>query len=223
MQPCVDDLADDFDNLSINSTATTAIETKRSTSSGSETTTTTATTTTTTTTTSIASSSSKPHAPSHDPCWDAIRHLKSKNTTLSLDDLRFVRRLGSGDIGSVYLVELKEGGGGGGGESGERTKCMFAAKVMDKKELVGRNKDGRAKIERDILEILDHPFLPTLYATLDTSRWSCLLTEFCPGGDLHVLRQNQPDKRFGEPAVRCVKLVNIHNYILFFAIIIQIT
>ena len=110
-------------------------------------------------------------------------------------------------------MELKGGsggGGGGGGESGDRTKCMFAAKVMDKKELVGRNKDGRAKIERDILEILDHPFLPTLYATLDTPRWSCLLTEFCPGGDLHVLRQNQPDKRFGEPAVRCVKLLNIH-------------
>ncbi|CBI40246.3 unnamed protein product, partial [Vitis vinifera] len=50
--------------------------------------------------------------------------------------------------------------------------------------------------------MLDHPFLPTLYATLDSPRWSCLLTEFCPGGDLHVLRQRQPDKRFHEATVR---------------------
>ena len=63
-------------------------------------------------------------------------------------------------------MELKGDSGGGGGDS---TKYMFAAKVMDKKELVSRNKDGRSKTERDILKILDHPFLPTLYATLDTS------------------------------------------------------
>ena len=63
-------------------------------------------------------------------------------------------------------MELK---GDSGGRVGDSTKYMFAAKVMDKKELVSRNKDGRGKTERDILEILDHPFLPTLYATLDTS------------------------------------------------------
>ncbi|KAL0303558.1 UNVERIFIED_CONTAM: Serine/threonine-protein kinase D6PKL1 [Sesamum radiatum] len=50
--------------------------------------------------------------------------------------------------------------------------------------------------------MLDHPFLPSLYATLDSPRWSCLLTEFCPGGDLHVLRQRQLGKRFEEDAVR---------------------
>jgi len=79
---------------------------------------------------------------------------------------------------------------------------MFAAKVMDKKELVSRSKEGRAKTEREILESLDHPFLPTLYATIDAAKWLCLLTEFCPGGDLHVLRQRQQNKRFNESAVR---------------------
>lgn len=73
---------------------------------------------------------------------------------------------------------------------------------MDKKELVSRNKEGRARTEREILETLDHPFLPTLYAFIDTQRWLCLLTEFCSGGDLHVLRQRQPLKRFEETAVR---------------------
>ncbi|KAI3461309.1 hypothetical protein Pfo_017972 [Paulownia fortunei] len=74
--------------------------------------------------------------------------------------------------------------------------------MMDKKELASRNKEGRARTEREILEMLDHPFLPTLYAAIDSPKWSCLLTEFCPGGDLHVLRQRQPCKRFPDSAVR---------------------
>jgi serine/threonine protein kinase len=73
---------------------------------------------------------------------------------------------------------------------------------MDKKELASRSKEGRAKTEREILESLDHPFLPTLYAAIDSPKWLCLLTEFCPGGDLHVLRQKQTHKRFHESAVR---------------------
>jgi len=143
--------------------------------------------------------SAKSHAPSSDPSWDAIQ--RCGGATLALGDLRFVQRVGSGDIGSVYLVELKGSNG-----------CLFAAKVMDKKELVARNKDRRAKVEREILQMVDHPFLPTLYASLDSPRWSYLLTEFCPGGDLHVLRQRQPDKRFHHAAVRFVCLLNFITF-----------
>ncbi|KAH6755006.1 Protein kinase superfamily protein [Perilla frutescens var. hirtella] len=115
----------------------------------------------------------------------------SKARKLVLDDFNFIQRLGNGDIGTVYLVEIK-------GDRG----CHFAAKVMDKEELAYRNKESRAGIEKEILEMLDHPFLPSLFATLDCPKWSCLLTEFCPGGDLHILRQRQPEKRFHEDAVR---------------------
>lgn len=81
-------------------------------------------------------------------------------------------------------------------------ECDELGQVMDRNELEGRNKEGRARTEREILEMLDHPFLPTLYASIESPKWSCLLTEFCPGGDLHVLRQRQPAKRFPESAVR---------------------
>ncbi|KAG6415166.1 hypothetical protein SASPL_122570 [Salvia splendens] len=124
--------------------------------------------------------SSSAHFPPHKP--------------LSLSDIRFLHRLGAGDIGSVYLAELKP--------PAKADAALFAAKVMDKKELASRNKVGRARTEKEILEMLDHPFLPTLYAALDSPKWSCLLTEFCPGGDLHVLRQRQPYKRFPDSAVR---------------------
>ncbi|XP_076902148.1 serine/threonine-protein kinase D6PKL1-like [Bidens hawaiensis] len=123
--------------------------------------------------------------------YDIRQLVKASGATQSLDELRFVHKLGSGDIGSVYLVELKCAEG-----------CMIAAKVMDKEELMSRDKESRAKIELEILEMLDHPFLPSLYASLDVDKWSCLLTEFCPGGDLHILRQRQPDRRFDEAAVR---------------------
>lgn len=139
----------------------------------------------------------KPHATSSDPCWNTMRRVQSEVLSLSLDDFCFIQKLGSGDIGTVYLVELK-------GHSNKG--CLFAAKVMDKEELVSRSKEGRARIEMEILDMLDHPFLPTLYTTLDTDKWSLLLTEYCPGGDLHVLRQRLPEKRFDEAAVRLVLL-----------------
>lgn len=208
MEPWLDDLADDLQSMSFNSTTTTtttttnATDIHRSTSSGSE--------TTWTATTSSSSSAhylypptsvNKPHSatPSGDPCWDAIRRAlsSSPSSTLSLTDLRFLHRLGSGDIGAVYLAEIKSPE-----PPNPQQQAFFAAKVMDKKELAGRNKEGRARTEKEILEMLDHPFLPTLYATIDSPKWSCLLTELCPGGDLHVLRQRQPNKRFHESAVR---------------------
>ncbi|KDP34711.1 hypothetical protein JCGZ_10916 [Jatropha curcas] len=179
MEPWLeDDLAEDLQSLSFASTATTTITTttlQRSTSSGSSCAT---LTPAPSTHTSFSSKSGKHHQ------------------SLSLTDLRFSVRLGSGDIGSVYLAELKKH------DSGGTDSPIFAAKVMDKKELASRSKEGRAKTEREILEMLDHPFLPTLYASIDSQRWLCLLTEFCPGGDLHVLRQRQPLKRFEETAVR---------------------
>ncbi|KAG2650275.1 hypothetical protein PVAP13_1NG221700 [Panicum virgatum] len=75
-------------------------------------------------------------------------------------------------------------------------------KVMDKGSLAGRNKLARAQTEREILGLLDHPFLPTLYSHFETDKFCCLLMEYCCGGNLHSLRQKQPNKRFTEDAAR---------------------
>jgi serine/threonine protein kinase len=75
-------------------------------------------------------------------------------------------------------------------------------KVMDKASLAGRKKLLRAQTEREILQSLDHPFLPTLYSHFETEKFSCLVMEFCPGGDLHSVRQKQPGKYFPEHAAR---------------------
>ncbi|KAL0343928.1 UNVERIFIED_CONTAM: Serine/threonine-protein kinase D6PKL2 [Sesamum angustifolium] len=132
---------------------------------------------------------SKPHK-GNDRRWDAIQCVQARDGDLSLGHFRLLKKLGFGDIGSVYLAELRSMG------------CLFAMKVMDKGMLVSRKKVVRAQTERDILGLLDHPFLPTLYSHFETEKFSCLLMEFCSGGDLHLLRQRQPGKHFSEQAAR---------------------
>ncbi|XP_010497848.1 PREDICTED: serine/threonine-protein kinase RHS3-like [Camelina sativa] len=135
--------------------------------------------------------SSKPHT-GGDIRWDAVNSLKSRGIKLGINDFRVLKRLGYGDIGSVYLVELK----------GANPTTYFAMKVMDKASLVSRNKLLRAQTEREILSQLDHPFLPTLYAHFETDKFYCLVMEFCSGGNLYSLRQKQPTKCFTEDAAR---------------------
>ncbi|XP_047339581.1 serine/threonine-protein kinase KIPK1-like [Impatiens glandulifera] len=78
----------------------------------------------------------------------------------------------------------------------------FASLVMDNDYLARRKKMVRAISEREILKMLDHPFLPTLYAEFVSDNLSCLVMEYCPGGDLHVLRQKQPGRYFPEASAR---------------------
>lgn len=138
---------------------------------------------------SLSSSVSKPHK-ANDSRWEAIQAVRAKDGALGLSHFRLLKRLGCGDIGSVYLAELSS------------TKCYFAMKVMDKALLASRKKLLRAQTEREILQSLDHPFLPTLYTHFETDKFSCLVMEFCPGGDLHTLRQRQQGKHFSEQAVK---------------------
>ncbi|KAL9396693.1 hypothetical protein Peur_010946 [Populus x canadensis] len=137
----------------------------------------------------ITGSANKPHK-GNDPRWNAILAIRARDGILGMSHFRLFKRLGCGDIGSVYLSEL----------SG--TRCFFAMKVMDKASLASRKKLTRAQTEREILQLLDHPFLPTLYTHFETDRFSCLVMEYCPGGDLHTLRQRQPGKHFSEHAAR---------------------
>ncbi|KAH9694222.1 phototropin-2 [Citrus sinensis] len=101
-----------------------------------------------------------------------------------------VRELPDANLVSVHLVELQ-----GAGE-------LYAMKAMEKSVMLNRNKVHRACIEREIMSLLDHPFLPTLYASFQTSTHICLITDFCPGGELFALLDKQPMKIFREDSAR---------------------
>ncbi|KAG2622558.1 hypothetical protein PVAP13_3KG000048 [Panicum virgatum] len=121
---------------------------------------------------------------------DGAMLVLENGESIDLKHFRPVKPLGSGDTGSVHLVELL-----GTGE-------YFAMKAMDKSVMLNRNKVHRATVERQILDMLDHPFLPTLYASFQTKTHICLITDYCSGGELFMLLDRQPMKVLKEDAVR---------------------
>nr|AML76360.1 putative LOV domain-containing protein [Leiosporoceros dussii] len=124
------------------------------------------------------------------PLWHAIRKVQQGGERLGLKHFRPIRPLGCGDTGSVHLVELRGSG------------LLYAMKAMDKSSMVNRNKVHRACAEREILGMMDHPFLPTLYASFQTTTHLCLITDFCPGGELFLMLERQPMKVLEEEAAR---------------------
>lgn len=122
--------------------------------------------------------------------WIAMQKITSRGETIGLNHFKPIRPLGCGDTGSVHLVELQD--------TGE----LYAMKAMDKSIMLNRNKVHRACIEREIISLLDHPFLPTLYASFQTPTHICLITDFCAGGELFALLDKQPMKIFKEEAAR---------------------
>lgn len=157
--------------------------------------------------TSPESLSLKPHR-SSDFAYSAIRSATFRRKTgLTFRDFHLLRRIGAGDIGTVYLCRLRNDGAGDDNRfvNGEEDDvivvdddacCFYAMKVVDKEAVALKKKAQRAEMERKILKMLDHPFLPTLYAEFEASHFSCIVMEFCSGGDLHSLRHRQPHKRF---------------------------
>lgn len=108
----------------------------------------------------------------------------------SVDDFRPIKPLGNGDMGTVFLVVQRE------------TNEPFALKVMKKEVLRVRKNTHRADNEREILSKIDHPFLPKLHFHFENDKHNFLALDYCHGGDLNVLRQKQPERRFSEGACR---------------------
>nr|AML78970.1 putative LOV domain-containing protein [Gynandropsis gynandra] len=131
----------------------------------------------------------RPHKREHSS-WKAIQKIQAGGEKIGLHHFKPLKPLGCGDTGSVHLVELK-----GTGE-------LYAMKAMEKTMMLNRNKAHRACIEREIISLLDHPFLPTLYASFQTSTHVCLITDFCHGGELFALLDRQPMKIFKEESAR---------------------
>nr|XP_027191985.1 phototropin-1-like isoform X2 [Cicer arietinum] len=131
----------------------------------------------------------KPHR-RDEAAWRAIQKIIDSGEQIGLKHFKPIKPLGSGDTGSVHLVELCG------------TNQHFAMKAMEKGVMLNRNKVHRACTEREILDMLDHPFLPALYASFQTKSHICLITDYCPGGELFVLLESQPAKVLKEDAVR---------------------
>lgn len=132
------------------------------------------------------------HHRKSDANWSAIKAATtlSSDGALHLRHLKLLRHLGTGNLGRVFLCRLRD-----------YDSASFALKVVDRDSLSAK-KLSQVETEARILSNLDHPFLPTLYAHLQVSHYTCLLIDFCPNGDLHSLLRKQPRNRLPVPAVR---------------------
>lgn len=128
----------------------------------------------------------------HDPNWSAIKAATtlSSDGALHLRHLKLHRLVGSGNLGRVFLCRLRD-----------YDHANFALKVIDRDSLTAK-KLTHVQTEAEILSSLDHPFLPTLYAHLQVSHYTCLLIDFCANGDLHSLLRKQPGNRLPVESVR---------------------
>ncbi|CAN8246955.1 unnamed protein product [Cochlearia groenlandica] len=142
----------------------------------------------------------KPHK-ANQVAWEAMSRLQRGcgHREVGLEHFRLLKRLGSGDIGSVYLCEIR---GSPNGQDDDVAGARYAMKVVDKEAVEVKKKLGRAEMEKKILGMLDHPFVPTLYASFEASHYSFLVMEYCPGGDLYSSRLRQPNKRFNISSTR---------------------
>nr|AML77624.1 putative LOV domain-containing protein [Ignatius tetrasporus] len=131
----------------------------------------------------------KPHK-NEDKAFADLRAAQEQAGRLKLSHFRRVKQLGSGDVGLVDLVTL------------QGTSHKFAMKTLDKREMLERNKVPRVLTEESILSAVDHPFLATLYGTIQTDTHLHFIMEYCSGGELYGLLSCQRKKRLRETHVR---------------------
>ncbi|XP_042510861.1 serine/threonine-protein kinase UCNL-like [Macadamia integrifolia] len=121
--------------------------------------------------------------------------MEKTSPELELDNLRAIRVLGSGAMGTVFLVHDQT--------TDPSASSPFALKVVEKSTLYGKfDGDRRARWEVSVLSRLNHPFLSTLLGSLETDEYMAWAVPYCPGGDLNVLRYHQTDRVFSSTAIR---------------------
>lgn len=116
--------------------------------------------------------------------------IKVKDVEVTPASFEKIKLLGRGDVGKVYLVREK------------RTSKLFAMKVLNKQEMVKRNKIKRALAEQEILATSNHPFIVTLYHSFQSKDYLYLCIEYCMGGEFFRALQTRERRSIREADAR---------------------
>ncbi|CAD8166775.1 unnamed protein product [Paramecium pentaurelia] len=99
---------------------------------------------------------------------------ESQNNKIGPNSFQFYQKLGEGGFGQVYLVE----------KIGQEPKKYYAMKILKKEDIDTSNIIKSAQIEKDVLKIMNHPFIVKLNYAFQTLDHLYLVMDLCSGGDL---------------------------------------
>jgi len=118
----------------------------------------------------------------------AFKDPNYSSTEVGIDDFKIERVIGRGSFGKVYLVRKKT------------DDKLYAMKTLKKDMILRKNQAQNTKVERMILERLNHPFIVKLHYAFQSPERLYFVIDFLNGGELFFhLRKS---KRFEESRAR---------------------
>jgi len=112
----------------------------------------------------------------------------SPSCDIRFSSLQTIAKLGEGGFGAVFLV------------SDSKTEQEYALKRLSKAHIEQAHVTEQVRAERDILSLLDTPFVVRMFASYRTKNFVFMLMEAACGGQLLDVLVDRPDVLFSGPA-----------------------
>lgn len=109
-----------------------------------------------------------------------VENLMQPGKKISNEDFEYLKTVGRGSFGRVFLVRKKSDG------------KPYAMKVLKKDQLIKKNLLVKTQAERDILEKIKNPYIVGLHYAFQTETKLYFIIDFLNGGELFTyLRKEQ--------------------------------
>ncbi|KAJ3394579.1 hypothetical protein HDU84_007753 [Entophlyctis sp. JEL0112] len=119
-----------------------------------------------------------------------VSNIRTREIEVQPNEFQKIKMIGKGDVGRVFLVRHNQ------------TRRFYAMKVLQKNEMVKRNKIKRVLAEQEILVTANHPFIVTLYHSFQSEDYLYFVMEYCSGGEFFRTLQLRPGKCIMEHEAR---------------------
>jgi len=128
---------------------------------------------------------------------------KKKHKKVQLKDFEFIRLIGVGSYGKIYVASKKS------------SNKLYAIKILNKKKVYNQTEKQNIRTERAVLAKLNHPFIMKLYYAFQTQRNLYFITQFMYGGELNYHIYKEKNNYFTEDKARfyAAEIIVAINYL----------
>ena len=121
-------------------------------------------------------------------------------TKLKQTDFHFMCCIGQGSFGKVYLVRRKYGESSDDFKNKEKSRQVWALKILNKRQLLKAKQIEHTRTERRVLGQLNHPFLVKMSYAFQTYESLYIVMEYANGGELFY--HLKKERKFSEERAR---------------------